>query len=88
MISWIHAAENRVVNPGPTHLRVVLDQLCLLHDLDIPLTAIGLLGDRDADQFGRLVLGIGHGVRLSLNWITDSGGELGVKWRFAVRASN
>lgn len=48
-----------------SHLRVVLDQLCLLHGLDIPLTAIGLLGDRDADQLGRLVLGVGHGVGLS-----------------------
>lgn len=50
---------------GPTHLGIVLDQLGLLDDLDIPLTAIGLLGDRDADQLGRLVLGIGHGVCLS-----------------------
>lgn len=74
MISWSRATGGRTVNRSPTHLRVVLDQLGLLHDLDIPLAAIGLLGHCDADQLGhrhaallgrllgRLLLGIGHAV--------------------------
>lgn len=72
MISWSRAAAGWTFNRSPTHLRVVLDQLGLLHDLDIPLAAVGLLGHCDADQLGhrdaallglgRLVLGIGHGV--------------------------
>lgn len=74
MISWSPAAADMTVNCSSTHLRVVLDQLGLLHDLHIPLTAIGFLGHCDADQLGHrdaallgrllgrllLLLGIGH----------------------------
>lgn len=73
---------------GPTHLRVVLDQLGLLHDLDIPLTAIGLLGNCDADQFGRLVLGVGHDVWLPPRLRSVSGAKVWARGQFAVCASN
>lgn len=73
---------------GPTHLRVVLDQLGLLHDLDIPLTAIGLLGDRDADQFGRLVLRVGHDVGLSPRLGSVSVAKVWARGQLAVCASN
>lgn len=76
------------MSAGSTHLRVVLDQLGFLHDLDIPLTAIGLLGDRDADQFGRLILGVGHDVGLPPRLRSVSGAKEWARGQFAVCASN
>lgn len=84
MISWSRAAGGRTVIRAPAHLRIVLDQLGLLHDLDVPLAAVGLLGHRDADQLGHrdaallgrgLLLGIGHGVCWSPRLRTVSGGK-------------
>lgn len=74
-----------MASPRATHLGIVLDEFGLLHDFDIPLAAIGLLGDRDADQLGRLVLGIGHGVCFHRDWELFLHREL--RARMCVRAS-